>query len=518
MTTSNAGLDLPTRWELEADIVVVGFGLAGGVAAIEAHDAGASVLILEKMPQEGGISRTGGGGACVADNAQEAFRYLQATCGGRTPDGLLLHFAQGLVEIPDYLEKLGKINGAVVRTDIRGGTYPFPGWEALGSCSIADIPGYDPFKENPSVRGFRGGLRLWKVISDNVEGRDIEVHLNTPVKRLIADSNRQVLGTLADSPAGEMRVKARKAVVLACGGFEADQELLEQHFEAKPIYNSVFLGNTGDGIRMAQELGAELWHMWTLHGSYGFLHTDPTIKTAIRTYRYPDWFPGKPLPPGCQLPWIIVDQRGKRYMNEYPVYLQDTSYRPMAFYDTTTQDYPRIPSYMILDEEGRKRAPLGFATFNDPESFYEWSEDNLKEVENGIIHQADTIEEIATKIEVDPQVLATTVSSWNQMCEMGEDPDFARPGGTMMPLRTPPYTYAPLWPVVSNTHGGPRHDVQQRVINVWGQPVPRLYAAGELGGVFGHLYQSSGNFSECFIGGWTAGRHAVTLAPWDQTS
>ena len=151
----------------------------------------------------------------------------------------------------------------------------------------------------------------------------------------------------------------------------------------------------------------------------------------------------------------------------------------MAFYDTTTQDYPRIPSYMILDEEGRKRAPLGFATFNDPESFYEWSEDNLKEVENGIIHQADTIEEIATKIEVDPQVLATTVSSWNQMCEMGEDPDFARPGGTMMPLRTPPYIYAPLWPVVSNTHGGPRHDVQQRAINVWGQPgTPSLRCRG----------------------------------------
>ena len=518
MTTADASVKLPTRWDLEADVVVVGYGLAGAIAAIEAHDEGGSVVLLEKMPQEGGISRTAGGFVCMATNAEDAFNYLQATCGGRTPDDLLWNLARGLVEVPAHLEKLAKINDATIRTNVRGGSYPLPGWEVLGDCVIGSIPGYDPVKENPHASGFRGGLRMWKVISDNVKARKIDVHLSTPAKRLIADSNRQVLGILADSPQGEIKVKARKAVILTCGGFEADQKMLDQYVEAQPIYNSVFLGNTGDGIRMAQELGAELWHMWVLHGSYGFLHSDPKFKTAIRTFRYPDWHPKKPPRPGSQMPWIIVDKQGKRYMNEYPPYLQDTSYRPMGFYDTTTQSYPRIPSYMILDEEGRKLWPLALMTFNDPENFYEWSDDNLKEVENGILHQANSIEEVARGINVDPQVLLATIDRWNQMCEKDEDPDFGRPSGSLFPLKTPPFIYAPIWPVVSNTHGGPQHDAHQRVLNVWGQPIFRLYAAGELGGVFGHLYQSSGNYGECFVGGRAAAHHAMTLTTWDQNS
>ena len=69
--------------------------------------------------------------------------------------------------------------------------------------------------------------------------------------------------------------------------------------------------------------------------------------------------------------------------------------------------------------------------------------------------------------------------------------------------------------MITNTHGGPRHDAHQRVLDVWGVPIPRLYAAGELGGAFGHLYLFGGNFSECFVGGWNAARHAVTLKIWD---
>jgi succinate dehydrogenase/fumarate reductase flavoprotein subunit len=154
-------------------------------------------------------------------------------------------------------------------------------------------------------------------------------------------------------------------------------------------------------------------------------------------------------------------------------------------------------------------------TFNNPESFYEWSDDNLKEIENCILHRADTIDQIADAMGIRRGVLRATVDRWNLMCEHGEDEDAGRPPETMMPLRTPPYVYASVWPIVSNTHGGPRHDVHQRVLDVWGGPIPRLYAVGELGGFFGHLYLSSGNFAECFVGGWTAGRHAAGLEPHD---
>jgi predicted oxidoreductase len=78
-----------------------------------------------------------------------------------------------------------------------------------------------------------------------------------------------------------------------------------------------------------------------------------------------------------------------------------------------------------------------------------------------------------------------------------------------MAIAEPPFYAAQLWPVVSNTQGGPRHDEKQRVVDAFGAPIPRLYAAGELGSVFGHLYMSGGNLAECFIGGRMAGREAA---------
>ena len=79
----------------------------------------------------------------------------------------------------------------------------------------------------------------------------------------------------------------------------------------------------------------------------------------------------------------------------------------------------------------------------------------------------------------------------------------------MVALREPPYHVAPVWPVVSNTQGGPVHDARQRVLDPFGEPIPGLYAAGELGSAFGHLYMSGGNLAECFIGGRIAGRAAA---------
>ena len=81
------------------------------------------------------------------------------------------------------------------------------------------------------------------------------------------------------------------------------------------------------------------------------------------------------------------------------------------------------------------------------------------------------------------------------------------PPTSMVKIATPPFYFAEVWPVCSNTHGGPVHDAEQRI--------GRLFAAGEMGGVFGHLYVAGGNLAECFVGGWTAGRNAARLPAWD---
>src|SRR5687767_8259656 len=111
------------------DVIVVGFGFAGGVAAIEAHDAGARVLLLEKQPTPGGISVCSFGGLRVTDNADAAFAYLKATNAGTAPDDLLRMLADGMHVLPDQAQKLAGAVGAKLGRRPSPANYPFEGFE-----------------------------------------------------------------------------------------------------------------------------------------------------------------------------------------------------------------------------------------------------------------------------------------------------------------------------------------------------------------------------------------------------
>ncbi len=506
-------------WDYETDIVVIGYGYAGGVSAIEASDLGCSVLLLEKMPDPGGISICSGGNVRAAEDANEAFTYLKETCAGTTPDDVLQALAIGMTEITGYFEHLAKASGAEVEYRRHAGNYPFPGTETFGYTSISSVPGFDAEARYPHVNSYvpihrAAGVRLFKVLEDNIEQRDITIWLESAAQRLITGSSGQVLGLTIDNKEGSKRVKARKGVILACGGFEANPDLQLQHWPEKPVLLAAFQGSTGDGIRMAQDAGASLWHMWSYHGVYGFRHPDPDYPYGLRPKRLPDWVPGKPAREGVKMPWIVVDRNGQRYMNEYPPYMQDTSARPMAHYDPQTQSYPRIPSYIVLDDPARWRWPLCSPTFNDRGFSFDYSEESLRALEERILTKAYTLGELASSMNVEETVLVETVGHWNSMCDRGRDDDFGRPGTSMTKIETPPFYLAEVWPVCSNTHGGPAHNKHQQVLDAFGEPIPRLYAAGELGGVFGHLYLGGGNMAECFVGGWTAARHAASLRAW----
>ena len=121
---------------------------------------------------------------------------------------------------------------------------------------------------------------------------------------------------------------------------------------------------------------------------------------------------------------------------------------------------------------------------------------------------------MAEAIDVDEAVLEDTIERWNDAVESGNYDQFGRPPGSMMPIRKPPYIIARVYPICSNTQGGPVHDAQQRILDSFGQPIPRLYAAGELGSSFGHLYISGGNVVECLVTGRVAAREAAGLQPW----
>lgn len=500
------------------DVVVIGYGFAGAVAAIEAADAGARVLLAEKEPAPGGISICSYGAIRCAHSAADAFAYLQATNAGRTPDDVLRTVAEGMTTVEAQVRELAAVSHAEILTRENGGNYPFPGYLTFYDTNVVRVPGYDdPNDLYPHLigSGSQNGWRVFKMLEDNVAERAITVRCGFPARRLIADEDRTVRGAAFGGTNGAaVNVEAKRGVVLACGGFEAAPEFKQQYWEKTPVLSAATSSNTGDGIRMAQDLGAELWHMWHFHGSYGFRHPDPRFSDmAIRAKRLPDWLPGRESSVNVPMTWIIVDQDGRRYMNECTPYTQDTSHRPMELYDTQRQCFPRIPSHLVFDENGRKRYPIGAPTFNKAELSFDWSADNLREVELGILTKADTPAELAHAIGCDPVTLEATLVRWNAACRAAQDRDFGRPPGSMVPLDTPPYYSGVIWPVVSNTQGGPVHDTRQRVLNAFGEPIGRLYVAGELGSVFGHLYLSGGNLTECFVGGRIAGREAAAAPP-----
>ena len=504
------------KWDEETDVIIAGYGLAGGVAAIEACDAGAKVIILEKSAYPGGCSILSGGMVLCAYDAEEATQYLRATSGERIDDGLIQDFAREMALNEKYLRKLAspyhaKINttkahesGAKYEADYIPLAYPFPGYETFYRAGIAEVPGFNGFNWVQRLRP--AGINLMKVVFDSVEARPAKVLFSTPAKKLVTSSKGEIIGIIAHQGEKELALKARRAVILACGGFEQNEWLLKQYLQGTPFYSMAPTTHTGDGILMTQKVGAALWHMWHVHGSYGFKYDGFPI--AFRTT-----FAGSRNPKRI-MPWIVTDKFGNRYMNEYQPAPQDTNHRAMETFDPDMPGYSRIPSYVIFDEEGRKHGPLG-QPLAIGEAVYEWSRDNQKEVAKGWIFKEDSIGKLALRIKetkdnegvMDPNTLEATISQWNRIATNGKDP-LQRPPKTMIPIKVSPFYAAPVWPIISNTQGGPQHNVRQQVLDSFGEPIPRLYTAGELGSFWSHIYLLSGNLGECLSSGRVASRNA----------
>jgi len=508
------------------DVIIVGFGLAGGVAAMHAHDAGARVLLIDKNTVPGGLSICSYGAVRSAHDPDQAFTYLQATNAGRTPDDVVRALAEGMCGMEATVRELGKINNARILTSVEENAerekagdpyrrqiranYPLPGTDTFYHTTVTDVPGFDARKEYPWANGAPGGPKLFRIIHDHLRKRDIEPRLGVAAQRLIADPDTKTVRGLTVTAGGkEYAIEAKRGIVLSCGGFEGNAAMKAQFLEAMPVLNASARNNTGDGIRMAQDLGAALWHMWHVHGAYGFRHTDADYPYGIRVKRFPDWFPGEEDKVRLKMAWILLDADGRRFMSEYHPYTQDTAVRPLQHYDPVKQRAPRNPAFMICDEAGRRMYPLGKAASNDKGLRYEWSDDNLKEVENGILKRAETVSGLAEQLGLDPVTVVASVERWNAQCAAGRDTDFDRPAGSMQPIAEPPFYGSTMWATISNTQGGPVHDAQCRIVDVYGAPIPRLYAAGELGSSFGHLYLSGGNIAECFVTGKIAGRNVA---------
>jgi succinate dehydrogenase/fumarate reductase flavoprotein subunit len=464
----------------EVDLVVVGFGGAGAAAAITAHDAGASVVVLEKQAAGAHTpsTRMSGGLVLAADDADGAAAYLDACAGGMVPPSVSAAWASAATEVLAWLEKTAGLTFSRINTV----EHPsLPGAEAWGVYQ----PGKAAFRLDPSAGA---GDALFAAVAGAVTSRGIDIRWETAALRLIVEDGR-VVGVR--TAAGEIRAEA---VILTCGGYEFDEELKRDNLRAHPVHFYGNPGNTGDGVRMAQAAGAGLWHMNQMIGrAIGHFPLDGGWLNFLIDLGTPGH--------------LIVDKHGQRYADEtMQAELLHGFYYEMLAYDYERAEYGRIPSYWLFDSRRLDAGPLTLTHLGACKvGLYDWSPDNSAEIERGWIGRGDTPAEAGAAVGMpDPESLDAAVAAYNALetDPLGREPD------TLVPLE-PPYYCVPLYPGGSNTSGGPARNAQGQVLDPYGDPIPGLYAAGELGQPVGMLYPGDGaNLSEAF----TFGRLAALAA------
>jgi succinate dehydrogenase/fumarate reductase flavoprotein subunit len=498
------------KWDKECDVVVAGYGGAGISTAITAYDNGASAIILEKAPfPGGGQTRTSGIGAAFATNPKGAAEYLYAASSNGLEDADItsiisvvpmedcLIFMEEMANNPDWLKSMG------VGYSVRKGS----------SAQYSKFPGADAFG-HVVIKGW--GIQFLETMKIQLEKRGIEVLFETPATELIQDAEtREIRGVYATSNGENIAIKAKKGVVLCTGGFEFNEEMKANYLRPFPLKFAGWPYNTGDGIKMAQRAGADLWHMNTM---VGYLNI---------------WVPE------YKVAWLLifgrgiwVNKYGKRYTDEGINIKSHNWWLKHCDYDLEEPGYADLPTYLIFDETVRKQGPisansasgagylLGIQSFpaelgGCPEG---WSRDNMREIEKGWIKKAKTIKELGRLIggKMDPTVLEETIERYNGYCEQGYDPEFGRGVQSLKPLVTPPFYSCALYPGGINTCGGPRRNAYGQVLDPFKEIIPRLYSAGEMGSICGNIYAIGGlNAGEMLASGRLAGKSVAALKGWD---
>ena len=495
---------VPEKWDYEVDIAVVGYGGAGACAAIAGHDTGAKVLILEKAPVSGGNTIASAGLSAIPSDVAKAIEYYRALIGRTVDEELICALAEAMHKLPNWLERLG----AKLMYSSHSPEYPV----LAGSDSFFQTMhlARTPSQREDGMEWIYGN-ELFDFLANQVEKRDIRVVYEMPAQKLIQNPvTREILGVKAENLGREIYVKARRGVVLACGGFENNKEMLVNflpYLTELPIYPLGTPYNTGDGILMASEVGAKLWHMTGVElGNFAPKAPSQKFGVGFRLVRQ--------LPKGS--PAIYINKYGERFMNESILLSHRKEFFKVQYFDHERAEYPNIPFYMVFDETFRKKGPIVHThhAWWCISKLYKWSHDNSAEIKLGWILSANTIKELAEKIEVDSHALEETVRKYNEYCEIGEDSGFGRSREWLVPIDTPPYYATELCEPIINTQGGPKHNARSQVLDRNDKPIPRLYAAGELGSVFFPLYQGGSNVPEALAFGRIAGEHAATLMPW----
>ena len=416
---------------LETEIVIVGAGGAGMAAAIMAHQAGKQFVILEKMPYVGGNTTKATGGMNAAETHYQKEQNIE--------DSVEL-FAKDTMEgghnlnDPELVQTLAAESaGAIDWLDSIGADLPKISFSGGASVNRIHAP----------ADGSAVGNYLVDKFSEKLKELGVEVMLNTKATELIMEDGK-IAGVKAEGKDANYTIKA-KAVILATGGFGANEDMYTQYRpDLKGTVTTNAPGATGDGIVMAQAVGADLVDIEQIQ-----LH--PTVEQTT-SMLITESVRGDGA--------ILVNQSGHRFTNEL-----------------LTRD---AVSAAELAQEGQYAYII----------FDQHLRDNLKAIEkyvkNGLTVQGDTIEELARKLGIYPYFLAMTLNEWNEAVATQNDAEFGRTTGMDNALLTPPYYAIQIAPGIHHTMGGVKINTSAQVINTNGDVIPGLFAAGEVtGGVHG---------------------------------
>jgi succinate dehydrogenase/fumarate reductase flavoprotein subunit len=370
-----------------------------------------------------------------------------------------------------------------------------------------ELPGSD------SVHKFHHGDTLgyshtWMMFDRAVKDRDIQILYDTPGVELVQDGvSKEILGVQAERDGISINVEASRAVLLTCGGFENNQEMIRNYLPGVPYcYTSGTPYNEGDGIRMAMAVGADLWHMNNYAG--------PSM--ALKAPEFRTTFSMLPLHFGSELPggMIVVGPDATRFTDEK----LKTSHGKVEQNGQWDPLRTPCPMFMIFDHALFSAGPLydkeSRSGWNRIVDQYEWSDDNVVELDKGWITKAENILSLARSLNLESTNLIDTVSRWNGICLSGADLDHGR-SLMMSPIETGPFFGIELSPSMLNTQGGPRRNERGQIVRPDNSPIPRLYSSGELGSIYSYLYQGTGNIGECLAFGRISGRNAAAESPRD---
>jgi len=536
------------------DVIVLGTGAAGMAAAIRAASDGASVGLFEKADTVGGTTAWSGGmawiplnskalAAGVSDSREQVLTYLNGLSHGMMNSELIECYVDNGPKVLDWLEEntcfryqpcLGfpdyhpehpgglPEGGRAVECPLlpfdeigEWGTKVTRGYQISGAYMMTESsmarnkPNGGVGVEEYERRGIRDERGAGQAFAGYLLKACLDLGV-VPVTgaravRLI-EENDAVVGVVIEKADGTtFQARARGGVILATGGFEWNEDL-KRSFIRGPLTRTVAVPtNTGDGLVMAMRLGASLGNMreaWWV----------PTIDVEVEGWGSVTWqVNGERSRPHC----IMVNRDGHRFTDEAANYNAFGS----AFHvvDVARFEYVNHPAWMVFD--AHYLTTYGLAQHKDPINVPTW------------LTSAPTLAELAEKIDVPASELEATVARWNTNVSEGHDPDFSRgvsvhdrfwgdaafgmqPQTTLGPLDTAPYFAVQVNSGCLGTKGGPRTDTSARVLNVDGDVIPGLYAAGNvMASAMGMTYGGhGGTLGPAITFGWLAGHDAANRA------